>query len=125
MDEHAAATPTDGFTAVEPAFDCWLTSELAQLRLSPARLARLTGLSRSTISRLLRGERRPTVESATRIAVALDSMRPHGDVERRTDMVARVRHELAADPTLGRREVRQIMAHYVLQRAGGQPARRA
>jgi transcriptional regulator with XRE-family HTH domain len=98
-------------------FDAWLSAELDQLDMTLARLARLSGLHRSTISRLLHAERRPTVETAARIAVALGSTRPRAGPERRTDIVARVRHELAADPTLRPRDVQRVMTHYVLQRA--------
>ena len=102
---------------VAPPFDAWLAAELDALDMTPGRLSRLSGLHRSTISRLLHGDRRPTVETAARIAVALGSTRPPAGHERRTDIVARVRHELAADPTLRPQDVRRVMTHYVLQRA--------
>lgn len=106
-------------------FDAWLAAELDALEMTPGRLSRLSGLHRSTISRLLHGERRPTVETATRIAVALGSTRAPAGCERRTDIVARVRHELAADPTLRPRDVQRVMTHYVLQRAAGRGSFRA
>jgi transcriptional regulator with XRE-family HTH domain len=105
-------------------FDAWLSAELDQLDMTLARLARLSGLHRSTISRLLHGERRPTVETATRIAVALGSTRPPAGHERGTNVVARVHHELAADPTLRPRDVRRLMTHYVLQRAASRTSLR-
>ena len=106
-------------------FDTWLAAELDALAMTPGRLARLTGLHRSTISRLLHGERRPTVETAARIAIAIGSSRPPAGPERRRDIVARVRHELAADPTLRPRDVQRVMTHYVLQRAASRPSFRA
>jgi transcriptional regulator with XRE-family HTH domain len=106
-------------------FDSWLAIELDQLDMTPGRLARLTGLHRSTISRLLHGERRPTVETAARIALAIGSNRPPFGFERRRDVVARVRHELDADPTLRPRDVQRVMTHYVLQRAAGRSSLRA
>jgi transcriptional regulator with XRE-family HTH domain len=99
-----------------PTFDVWLATELDRVGMSPLRLARLSGLSRSTISRLLHGQRRPTVETASRIAIAIASMRPHEGDERRTDVVARVRHELAADPTLRPTDVERVMNRYVRAR---------
>jgi transcriptional regulator with XRE-family HTH domain len=110
--------PFDGLATDGSAlpFDAWLTGELDAREMTPGRLSRLSGLHRSTISRLLHGERHPTVETATRIAVALGSTRLPAGRERRTDIVARVRHELAADPTLSPRDVQRVMARYVLQR---------
>jgi len=106
-------------------FDAWLAAELDVLGMTPGRLARLTGLHRSTISRLLHGERRPSVETAARITLAIGSARPPAGVERRRDLVARVRHELDADPTLRPRDVRQVMTHYVRQRAASRASFRA
>jgi transcriptional regulator with XRE-family HTH domain len=104
-------------------FDAWLAAELDRVGLSPLRLARLSGVHRSTISRLLHGQRRPTVETATRIAVAIASLRPHEGDERRTNVVARVRHELAADPTLRPTDVERVMSRYVRQRRTIEPPR--
>jgi transcriptional regulator with XRE-family HTH domain len=106
-------------------FDAWLAAELDALDMTPGRLSRLTGLHRSTISRLLRGERRPTVETAARITLAIGSARPPAGVERRQDLVARVRHELDADPTLRPRDVQRVMTRYVLQRAASRASFRA
>jgi len=106
-------------------FDAWLAAELDVLGMTPGRLAGLTGLHRSTISRLLHGERRPSVETAARITLAIGSARPPAGVERRRDLVARVRHELDADPTLRPRDVRQVMTHYVRQRAASRASFRA
>jgi len=98
-------------------FDAWLAAELKRVGLSQFRLARLSGLHRSTISRLLHGQRQPTVETAARIAVAIASIGPYDGAERRTDVVARVRHELAADPTLRPQDVQRVMTRYVRVRA--------
>jgi len=106
-------------------FDAWLAAELERAGLSPVRLARLSGVHRSTISRLLHGQRRPRVETATRIAVAIASLRPHDGDERRTDVVARVRHELAADPTLRPQDVNRVMTRYVRQRTANRTSLRA
>ncbi len=112
-------------------FDAWLAAELEATALTPQRLARLAGLNRSTISRLLLGQRKPSVDTAARIAVAIQSTRPSAGPERRIDIVGRVRHELLADPDLKPRDVQQVMTRYARLRAriggasssgGGQPS---
>jgi transcriptional regulator with XRE-family HTH domain len=106
-------------------FETWLAAELNDREMTPGRLARLTGLHRSTISRLLHGERKPTVETAARIALAIGSTLPQAGVERRRDIVARVRYELDADPTMRPRDVQRVMTHYVRQRAAARASFRA
>jgi transcriptional regulator with XRE-family HTH domain len=78
----------------------------------------LAGVDRSMVWRLLHGQRRPSVEVAARIAVALESTRPTVGPERRTDVIGRVQHELAADPFLKPRDIRRVMSHYARLRAG-------
>jgi transcriptional regulator with XRE-family HTH domain len=58
-------TPTDVFRA-------WTAARIQERRLSHAQLALRCGVDRSTITRLLRGERRPTLDIAVAIITVLD-----------------------------------------------------
>ena len=53
-------------------FSDWLTIELAQRDISPAKLARLTKKDQGVISRILSGERQPSVTTLKAIAHALN-----------------------------------------------------
>lgn len=58
-------TPTDVFRA-------WMAARMLERRLSHAQLALRCGVDRSTITRLVRGERRPTLDVAVAIIIVLD-----------------------------------------------------
>ncbi len=58
-------TPTDVFRA-------WMAARMLERRLSHAQLALRCGVDRSTITRLVRGERRPTLDVAVAIITVLD-----------------------------------------------------
>ena len=51
----------------------WLAGQLRARRLSQEALARRSGLHRSTISRIVSGHRAPSLETARRLAEALDA----------------------------------------------------
>lgn len=53
-------------------FSCELSGNMNFIRMTPAQLAKKTGLSRSTISRYLNGEREPSSIAVLKIANALD-----------------------------------------------------
>lgn len=57
-------TPTDVFRA-------WMATRMLERRLSHAQLALRCGVDRSTITRLIRGERRPTLDLAVAIVTVL------------------------------------------------------
>jgi len=59
-------TPTDVFRA-------WMAARMLERRLSHAQLALRCGVDRSTITRLVRGERRPTLDVAVAIITVLDA----------------------------------------------------
>lgn len=57
-------------------FDTWLREQLARHRISQRVLARKSGVNHSTISRLLNGQRSPTLTTVSRLADALDVPMP-------------------------------------------------
>jgi transcriptional regulator with XRE-family HTH domain len=87
-------------------FGHWLRSELRLHRLSLRQVAERSGVSHSTLSRLLRG-RQPSLSTAARIARALGQ--PEAGVaamagldaplRRESDVLSRVERALRADPT--------------------------
>lgn len=102
---------------------------MRQSRLSHAQLAHRSGVHRSTISRLLSGERQPSFEAATRLAGALGS---NGEPDSpwllamghpSLEPVARVERALRADELLDDGHVRHLMRTYLGIR--GTPSSRA
>jgi transcriptional regulator with XRE-family HTH domain len=101
-------------------FGHWLRAELRLHRLSLRQVAERSGVSHSTLSRLLRG-RQPSLSTAARIARALGQ--PEAGVaamagldaplRRESDVLARVERALRADPTLDERRIRRVMAFYL------------
>ncbi len=92
---------------------------MRQSRLSHAQLAHRSGVHRSTISRLLSGERRPSFEAATRLAGALGS---NGEPDSPwllamghpgLEPIARVERALRADEQLDDDHVRRLMQMYL------------
>jgi len=111
-------------------FGQWLRAELRLHRLSLRQVAERSGVSHSTLSRLLRG-RQPSLTTAARIARALGQ--PEAGVaamagldaplRRESDTLSRVERALRADPTLDERRIRRVMAFYLSCRAEPLPGR--
>lgn len=117
----------------EVQFREWLTLQLRARRMSLRQVALRSGVNVSTVSRIVRGERRPTLRTAVRLArvvrdstdessatrffgsLTSDSLDPVGEVER----------ALRADADLDDDDVRRVMRVYLGARRGRQPARRA
>jgi len=85
-------------------FDAWLRTRLKRRRLSQRQLAERSGVNHSTISRLLTGERRPTLATATKLVRALGGAveTPPSllDARSTSSPTARVEHALRADELL-------------------------
>ncbi|MDQ3491925.1 MAG: helix-turn-helix domain-containing protein [Chloroflexota bacterium] len=98
-------------------FDEWLRTQLERRRLSQRQLAERSGVNHSTISRLLTGERRPTLATATKLVRALGGAvkTPPSLLEARSasSPTARVEHALRADELLGQPETLQVMRYYL------------
>lgn len=107
-------------------FATWLALQLRMRRLSHEQLARRSGVHRSTITRLASGERRPTLETARRLASALTGAR--GDppatatffaedlAAAAADPIARVERALRGDASLSEDGLRRVMRLYLQAR---------
>ena len=102
-------------------FNEWLRSQLRVKKMSQRQLAMQAGVDHSTISRLLRGDRTPSLGTATKLARGLrevfdeaDTTRYFGVVEHATvNPVARVEYALRADDALSEAQVRRLMEYYL------------
>ena len=60
------------------AFNDWLRSQLKAKKMSQRQLAQQSGVDHSTISRLIRGDRMPSLGTATKLARGLRELRDEG-----------------------------------------------
>ena len=102
------------------AFGDWLRMQLRVKRMSQRQLAIRSGVDHSTISRLVHGERAPTLATAARLARGLRELGAEDDAigyfgrrsGRSSHAATRVELAIRADWTLGETEVRQVMTYY-------------
>jgi transcriptional regulator with XRE-family HTH domain len=101
-------------------FRDWLSTELRSRRMSLRQLADRSGVNASTVSRILRGERRPTLRTAVRLARAVrgttdETSASHyfGRLPEATDPVAIVERALRADEELNDAQVGRVMSLYL------------
>lgn len=104
-------------------FNEWLQTELKVRRMSQRQLAQRSGVDHSSISRLIHGNRVPSLRTAMRIAHSVDLSEPDTDgfppeVARNGRATARVEYALRADGWLGEADVREIMFYYLAVRRG-------
>jgi transcriptional regulator with XRE-family HTH domain len=103
-------------------FNLWLRRQLRERRMSQRQLAHLSGVNHSTISRLLAGDRIPSLETATKLARALrvpneDIAAELGFVTGRPAMpMQRVEAALRGDEGLDESDVRVLMEAYIARR---------
>lgn len=106
------------------AFNEWLRVQLKAKKMSQRQLAQQSGVDHSTISRLVRGDRMPSLGTATKLArglreIADESETPHylGAVAATPiNPTARVEYALRSDELLSEPLVRQIMEYYLAVR---------
>ena len=106
------------------AFNEWLRAQLKAKKMSQRQLAQQSGVDHSTISRLIRGDRMPSLGTATKLARGLRELRDDADTPQYLGMVAsgptnptaRVEYALRADDLLSEPQVRQIMEYYLAVR---------
>jgi transcriptional regulator with XRE-family HTH domain len=107
------------------AFNEWLRAQLKAKKMSQRQLAQQSGVDHSTISRLIRGDRMPSLGTATKLARGLREIRDDSDTSVALGVVsvgpqnptARVEYALRADEALSEPQVRQIMEYYLAVRA--------
>ena len=106
------------------AFNEWLRAQLKAKKMTQRQLAQQSGVDHSTISRLIRGDRMPSLGTATKLARGLREIREDADTSTALGVVsvgpqnptARVEYALRADETLTEPQVRQIMEYYLAVR---------
>jgi transcriptional regulator with XRE-family HTH domain len=106
-------------------FNEWLRAHLKAKKMSQRQLAQASGVDHSTISRLVRGDRTPSLGTATKLARGLRELRDDADAPQYLGLVsggvtvnptARVEYALRADEALGEPQVRQVMEYYLAVR---------
>jgi transcriptional regulator with XRE-family HTH domain len=106
------------------AFNEWLIAQLRAKRMSQRQLAQQSGVDHSTISRLVRGDRMPSLDTATKLARGLREIRDDADTPQYLRTVAsgtanptaRVEYALRFDDLLSEPQVRQVMEYYLAVR---------
>jgi transcriptional regulator with XRE-family HTH domain len=106
------------------AFNEWLRAQLKAKKMSQRQLAQQSGVDHSTISRLIRGDRMPSLGTATKLARGLRELHDDADTPAYLGVVssapqnptARVEYALRADDLLSEPQVRQIMEYYLAVR---------
>ena len=93
-------------------FGKWLTTQLKQKRMTQRQLAQFSGVDHSTISRLARGGRVPSFDTARKIATGLREPLMGTAVNAQTPM-ARVEQALRSDSLLSESQVRALMSQYL------------
>jgi transcriptional regulator with XRE-family HTH domain len=103
------------------AFNEWLRTQLKAKKMSQRQLAQQSGVDHSTISRLIRGDRTPSLGTATKLARGLREINDEADTPQyfglvasgTTNPTARVEYALRADDYLAEPQVRQVMEYYL------------
>jgi transcriptional regulator with XRE-family HTH domain len=106
------------------AFNEWLRAQLKAKKMSQRQLAQQSGVDHSTISRLIRGDRMPSLGTATKLARGLREIRDDAEAPQYLGAVAsgsanptaRVEYALRADDVLSEPQVRQVMEYYLAVR---------
>jgi transcriptional regulator with XRE-family HTH domain len=107
------------------AFNEWLRAQLKAKKMSQRQLAQQSGVDHSTISRLVRGDRMPSLGTATKLARGLRELSDTDDGPQYLGLMqgggthnptARVEYALRADEALGEAHVRQVMEYYLAVR---------
>jgi transcriptional regulator with XRE-family HTH domain len=117
--DHRAMTRTNG-----RAFNEWLRAQLKAKKMSQRQLAQQSGVDHSTISRLVRGDRMPSLGTATKLARGLRELGENDDGPQYLGLMsggvqnptARVEYSLRADEALNEAQVRQVMEYYLAVR---------
>ncbi|MDQ3554690.1 MAG: helix-turn-helix transcriptional regulator [Chloroflexota bacterium] len=107
------------------AFNEWLRTQLKTKKMSQRQLAQQSGVDHSTISRLVRGDRTPSLGTATKLARGLRELHDEADTPHYFGMVAaaaashptaRIEYALRADDLLTEPQVLQVMEYYLALR---------
>jgi len=106
-------------------FNSWLRGQLKEKKMSQRQLALQSGVDHSTISRLIKGDRMPSLGTATKLARGLREI--HDEAEgptyfgglaaRQLLPTSRVEYALRGDELLTESDVRDLMQAYIAVRS--------
>jgi transcriptional regulator with XRE-family HTH domain len=102
-------------------FNAWLRSQLKEKKMSQRQLALQSGVDHSTISRLIKGDRMPSLGTATKLARGLREIRDEAEGpayfaslnNRHVLPTTRVEYALRGDESLTEADVRELMQAYI------------
>ncbi|HYM52126.1 MAG TPA: helix-turn-helix domain-containing protein [Candidatus Dormibacteraeota bacterium] len=102
-------------------FNSWLRGQLKEKKMSQRQLALQSGVDHSTISRLIKGDRMPSLGTATKLARGLREIRDEVEgpayfatlAARQLLPTARVEYALRGDDALNDGDVRELMQAYI------------
>lgn len=102
-------------------FNAWLRSQLKEKKMSQRQLALQSGVDHSTISRLIKGDRMPSLGTATKLARGLREITDETEgpayfasLNTRTVLpTTRVEYALRGDEALTEGDVRELMQAYI------------
>ena len=102
-------------------FNSWLRGQLKEKKMSQRQLALQSGVDHSTISRLIKGDRMPSLGTATKLARGLREIHEQSDgpayfaslTGRQLLPTARVEYALRGDEMLIESDVRDLMQAYI------------
>jgi len=102
-------------------FNAWLRGQLKEKKMSQRQLAIQSGVDHSTISRLIKGDRMPSLGTATKLARGLREIHDETDGpayfatlnNRHVLPTTRVEYALRGDDTLTEADVRELMQAYI------------
>lgn len=102
-------------------FNQWLRAQLKARKLTQRQLAQKSGVDHSTISRLMRGDRVPSLHTATLLSRGLGIPQDPGGLDadglgERGSPAARVEYALRSDDLLSEADVRHVMNVYLAVR---------
>jgi len=106
-------------------FNAWLRGQLKEKKMSQRQLALQSGVDHSTISRLIKGDRMPSLGTATKLARGLREIHDETDGPayfsslnaRAVLPTTRVEYALRGDDSLTEADVRELMQAYIALRA--------
>ncbi|HEX5396048.1 MAG TPA: helix-turn-helix domain-containing protein [Candidatus Limnocylindria bacterium] len=102
-------------------FNSWLRGQLKEKKMSQRQLALQSGVDHSTISRLIKGDRMPSLGTATKLARGLREIHDEADgpayfaslAQRDVMPTTRVEYALRGDDALTETDVRELMQSYI------------
>lgn len=106
-------------------FNAWLRGQLREKKMSQRQLALQSGVDHSTISRLIKGDRMPSLGTATKLARGLREIHDESEgaayfasMASRTILpTSRVEYALRGDDVLTEADVRELMQAYIAIRS--------